>query len=108
MASDKVNFSDAASIAQAMKYQVRIGAHWDELTPAAKEVLDQIATAIARTVSGDGTHWDAIIGYAHVAKPGAEPEKPLGSIERVSTDELERNIRKMASQIPNREREGDR
>jgi hypothetical protein len=68
MENDKMNF---AGIAQAMKFQIRSGLSWDDLSPAGKEALDQIATSIARTVSGDGVHWDGIIGFAQAAKPGA-------------------------------------
>jgi hypothetical protein len=77
MASDKVNFPEVGSIAQAMKYQIRAGTFWDDLTPAAKESLDQIATCIARTVVGDGAHWDAIIGFAQAAKPTTAEPNPL-------------------------------
>ena len=84
MASDKVNYPEAGSIAQAIKYQIRTGTRWDDRTPAEKESIDQIATALARMVVGDGAHWDAIIGYAHAAKPGTAdmplaepPRKPV-------------------------------
>ena len=76
MASDKVNYPEVGGIAQAIKYQIRTGGFWDGLTGSSKESLDQIATAIARTVSGDGVHWDAIIGFAHAAKPGTEKAEP--------------------------------
>ena len=76
MASDKVNYPEVGGIAQAIKYQIRTGGFWDGLTGSSKELLDQIATAIARMVAGDGTHWDAIIGYAHAAKPGTEKAEP--------------------------------
>ena len=72
MASDKVNYPEVGGIAQAIKYQIRTGGFWDGLTGSSKESLDQIATAIARMVAGDGVHWDAIIGYAHAAKPGTD------------------------------------
>ena len=65
-----MNYPEASAIAQAIKYQLRTGKFWDELTPAAKETFDQIATAIARSVSGDGAHWDGIIAFAQAAKPG--------------------------------------
>jgi hypothetical protein len=95
LVSDKVNspFSDAASIAQALKYQIRTGKFWDDLSPAGKEALDQIATSIGRTVSGDGVHWDAIIGFAQVAKP-AEAAAPTVNIEH--------DIRRMVREIPQR------
>jgi hypothetical protein len=70
MANDKVNHQNTGAIAQAMKYQVRTGNGWDELSPAAKESIDQILSSIARTVSsGQGTHWDGIMAYADAAKP---------------------------------------
>jgi hypothetical protein len=95
LASDKVNYPEAGSIAQAMKYQIRTGSVWDTLTPAEKESLDQIATAIARMVVGDGAHWDAIIGYAHAAKPASEPA-PRARLSGVEA--IERSIR----EIPHR------
>ena len=109
MASDKVNFADAASVAQALKFQIRSGIHWDDLRPAEKESLDQIATSIARTVSNDGVHWDAIIGFAHAAKPGTdaptinEPDiagtfpYPARSAERVGLAAIERSFRDIPS-----------
>jgi hypothetical protein len=88
-----------AIIAQALKHQIRSGDCWDELAPPAKEALDQIATSIARTVCGDGVHWDGIIGFAHVAKGTADaPVKPP------ATGELERNIRSLVRELP---RNGD-
>ncbi len=92
MASDKVNFSDAASIAQAMKHQIRTGGFWDDLTAVAKESLDQMVTLIGRTAAGDGAHWDSIVGYAQAAKPSDEPP----------TAELERSIRRIVTEIPRR------
>ena len=72
MASDKVNYPEVGGIAQAIKFQIRTGGFWDELGGAAKESLDQIATAMARTVCGDGMHWDGIVGFAQAAKPGTD------------------------------------
>jgi hypothetical protein len=72
MASDKVNYREVGVIAQAIKHQIREGEFWEGMGGPAKESLDQIATAIARMVAGDGTHWDAIISYAYVAKPGTD------------------------------------
>ena len=94
MASDKVNYSDSATIAQALKFQIRSGKSWDDLTFAAKESLDQIATAIARTVSGDGGHWDAIIGFAQACRPGTAEPTP--------TVDIERGIRHLVRDIPSR------
>ena len=75
--SDKMNFADAAIIAQAMKERMRSGAFWTDLTPAARESLDQIVTLIGRTVSGDGAHWDSIVGYAQAARPTTNELNPL-------------------------------
>jgi hypothetical protein len=83
MENDKMNF---AGIAQAMKFQIRSGLGWNDLSPASKEALDQIATSIARTVSGDGVHWDGIIGFAQAAKPG--------------TADVEIGIERLVRQIP--------
>ena len=87
LASDKVNYSEAGSIAQAIKYQIRAGSCWDDRSAAEKESLDQIATAISRMVVGDGVHWDGIIAYAHAAKDPA-------------TIDVERDIRRLAREIP--------
>ena len=84
-----MNFADAATLAQAMKHQIRIGTFWDDLPPAAKESLDQIVTLIGRTVSGDGAHWESIRGYAEAAKPGTDDPAP----------ELERNMRQLAERV---------
>jgi len=89
LASDKVNYPDAAGIAQAMKHQVRSGAFWDDLTAAAKESLDQIVTLIGRTVAGDGAHWDSIVGYAQAAKPADEPP----------TIDIERGVRQLIDKV---------
>jgi hypothetical protein len=90
MASDKVNYPEAGSIAQAIKHQIRAGSFWDERLSAEKESLDQIATAIARMVVGDGVHWDAIINYAHAAKPGTDVVEPT----------LERDILGLVRTLP--------
>jgi hypothetical protein len=97
LASDKVNFPEVGSIAQAMKHQIRGGNYWDDLPPASKEALDQIATLIARIVSSDGTHWDGIVGFAQAAQAALPPAKPTPTID------IERNIRSLvAREIPNR------
>ena len=96
MASDKVNYPEVGIIAQAIKASIRDGAHWEGMDGSAKESLDQIATSIARMVSGDGTHWDAIIGYAHAAKPDA----PAAMSQ--STLEIERGMRALVRDLPAR------
>lgn len=96
MATDRSNFGDVGVIAQAIKFQMRSGKRWEELTPAAMEALDQIATSIARIVTGEVApqHWDSIISFAQAAKPVAEMPPPAG--------ELERNIRSLARDLPHR------
>jgi hypothetical protein len=84
------------AIAQAIKYQMRTGSCWEVCTSAEQESLDQIATLIARTVSGEDAHWEAIIAYASTAKPA---DSPIGSIERV---DIERDIRRLAREVPQR------
>lgn len=97
MASDKVNFPEVGSIAQAIKHQIRSGNHWEDLAPAGKEALDQIATCIARIVSSDGMHWDGIIGFAQAAQAAMPPMKPTPTMD------IERNIRSLvAREIPQR------
>lgn len=95
MASDK--FPEVGSIAQALKYQIRSGTYWDELSPAAKESLDQIATAMARMVAGDGVHWDGIVGYAQAARPTTAEPAPAPH-----TAGIEREIHKLVREIPHR------
>ena len=111
MASDKVNYPEVGGIAQAIKFQIRTGGFWDELGGAAKESLDQIATTMARTVCGDGMHWDGIIGFAQAAKPSStEPAQykvpiavyPPTAAQRAGMEAIERSMR----EIP--QREGDR
>ena len=58
-----------------MKFHIRTGSFWAGLTPAAAESIDQILTLIGRTVSGDGAHWDSIVGYAQAARPSADVAK---------------------------------
>ena len=103
MASDKVNYREVGVIAQAIKASLRGGEFWDGMGGSAKESLDQIATAIARMVAGSETHWDAIIGFAHAAKPGTdepptvELDIPRTAAERATRqsgmDAIERSMR---------------
>ena len=105
MASDKVNFADAASIAQALKHQIRSGGFWEDLRAVDKESLDQIATSIARIVVGDGAHWDAIIGFAQAAKPGAD-EPTIAKDPMRSQVEGMRAIERAVREIPERNGHG--
>ena len=97
MASDQVNYSEAGAIAQAMKYHIRAGSVWNTLTPAEKESLDHIATAIARTVVGDGAHWDGIIAYAHAAK----------SVSATPRNTIERDVERLVLEKIPRRNDGD-
>ena len=120
MASDKVNYPEASAIAQAIKHQIRTGGFWEAMPGYAKESLDQIATAMARTVAGDGVHWDGIVGYAHAAKPTDNVVEPAAlksdrsldypysvprasypptAAQRAGMEAIERSMR----EIPNRE-----
>ena len=94
-----MNYPEAATIAQALKREIRTGGFWEAMPGATKESLDQISTSIARMVAGDGVHWDAIIGYAHAAKPGTgdafEPYTTPKKAEPPSTIDIERGIRQM-------------
>jgi hypothetical protein len=110
MASDKVDHHSVGAIAQAMKYQARTGAGWDDLSAAARESIDQILSSIARTVSsGQGMHWDGIIAYASAAKPSTDdpnavlppqdPPMPLRAVypptsaQRAGMEAIERSMR---------------
>jgi hypothetical protein len=113
MASDNMNYPESGSIAQAMKHQIRSGSFWDSRTPAEKESIDQIATAIARMVVGDGAHWDSIINYAQAATliepPGLKKDRSFDypyttpvvaqRANRVGLEAIERSIR----EIPTRD-----
>jgi hypothetical protein len=96
-----VNYTEASAIAQAMKAQARMGSCWEGLPASTRESLDQIMTAIGRTVSGSGHHhWDGIIEFAQAAKPAdlgtfaPEPEfRPTRTQSEPATTELERSIR---------------
>ena len=103
MASDKVNYVEVGAIAQAIKFQIRTGEFWEGMGGSAKESLDQIATAIARMVAGDGVHWDAISAYAHVAKPGTDDPNERVRAEPPAQpneppDELSDAMRRLAAQ----------
>jgi hypothetical protein len=87
---------EIGAIAQAIKHQIRSGKFWNDLTPTSKESLDQIASLIAHTVSSEGTHWDGIIGFAQAALPAPSAEPTIN---------IERDIRRLAREIPQRNQE---
>jgi hypothetical protein len=111
MASDKVNYRGVGAIAQAMKHQIRTGDGWNDLSPAAKEALDQILSSIARTVSsGQGVHWDGIMAYADSAKPSTDDgpadrlfDYPNTQLPARPTDELAESVRRLARDRVNRD-----
>jgi hypothetical protein len=107
MANPKVDHQSVGSIAQAMKYQVRTGDAWDNLSGAAKESIDQILSSIARTVSsGQGVHWDGIMAYADAAKPRTDdphavpPPQDLPFSQRPRLGEIEHGISNLVRQMP--------
>ena len=58
--------SDDAATAQALKYVMHDGKNRDDLSSIQREALDNIATKIARILSGDPNirhHWFDIVGY---------------------------------------------
>ena len=91
-----MNYPEVGGIAQAIKLSIRAGTFWNTLPGSTKESLDQIATAMARMVAGDGVHWDAIIGYAHAAKPSTDdPNAVPPPVRRVGLEAIERSIREI-------------
>jgi hypothetical protein len=65
------NFRYTACLAQEIKTVMRQGQNWERLSPCQCEALDQIASKIARVLSGDPRHedhWRDIQGYSHLAE----------------------------------------
>jgi hypothetical protein len=65
------DFSDDARTSQSLKYIIREGRNWNELTQVQQEALDNIATKIGRILSGNpnhADHWSDIQGYAHLVQ----------------------------------------
>jgi hypothetical protein len=103
MASDKIDFRSVGQIAQAMKYQARAGAGWENLPGAAQEAIDQILSSLARTVSsGQGAHWDGIMAYADSAKPGTDEPEPAPPAREKGQGELEDAMQRLARDRVNR------
>src|SRR4029077_20108816 len=96
MDSSKMNYAEVSSLAQMLKFQIRTGEKWDDLKPASKEALDQIATLIARIASSDEANWEDIIAHAQAAKQVISPVKPSAVVD------IERDIRRLAREIPQR------
>jgi len=65
------DFTDQARTAQRLKWEMRNGPNWPDLTPTQQEGLDMIQHKIARILAGDPhfpDHWDDIIGYARITR----------------------------------------
>lgn len=63
------DFDDDASTAQDLKRIIRAGTNWEAMPAMHREALDNIATKIARILSGDPNHkdhWSDIQGYARL------------------------------------------
>jgi hypothetical protein len=63
------DFERTAAVAQELKYVIR--RYKSNLSPQQREVMDQIASKMARILSGDPNepdHWDDIAGYARLGK----------------------------------------
>jgi hypothetical protein len=61
------DFHQDARISQALKHVIREGMNWPNLSPEAREALDNIMTKVSRVLAGDHRHpghWDDVIGYA--------------------------------------------
>jgi hypothetical protein len=64
------DFRHTAALAQRIKVVYRDSRNWDQLTHVQREVLDAVATKVARILSGDPgfpDHFDDIAGYVHLA-----------------------------------------
>lgn len=64
-------FVQTANKAQQLKYSIRSGANYENLSVVQRESLDMIASKIARILSGDPNepdHWHDIAGYAVLAE----------------------------------------
>jgi hypothetical protein len=65
------SYDDVASMAQALKDDMRGGKNWKHLDDIQKETLEMTATKIARMLSGDHLYLDNvvdIIGYMELLK----------------------------------------
>lgn len=62
-------FTEQARVSQNLKHSMRDAAGWDNLPPAHKEALDNIANKMARLLTGDPNEidsWADISGYAEL------------------------------------------
>ena len=67
------SYTWTSKISQNIKDTLRTGLRWHEMTPSQSEALDNIATKMARIVSGDPEfkdHWEDIEGYARLINDG--------------------------------------
>ena len=61
------DYTDHATITQALKFCAKDGKNWHSNPPVVKEALEMIFHKIGRILSGDPDfrdHWDDIAGYA--------------------------------------------
>lgn len=67
-------FEGSAALAQKLKGGYRDGWGWGRLSYGQREALEQIASKIARILTGDPNHldhWDDLAGYALLGKLAA-------------------------------------
>ena len=80
------SMADISQIAQALKFALRRGKNWDTLSMGAKEVLELMATRIARILSGDpnsAEHWNKLAALARaIGKPLEAPRSPTTASPR--------------------------
>jgi hypothetical protein len=65
------DFTDDATTAQALKRVMHEAKNWEGLNPIKREALENIATKIARILSGNSNHadtWSDIQGYARLVE----------------------------------------
>ena len=65
------DFTDDATTAQALKYIMRQGKNWDDMTPWMREALDQMQTKVGRILAGDyrhPDHWKDLQGYPRLVE----------------------------------------
>jgi hypothetical protein len=76
-------FEDMAQLAQALKFAMRRGRNWEPLDASNKEALEQIASRLARILSGDpnaAMHWDHIAATARLRGKALEQKTLENSV----------------------------